>query len=290
MLVRFVRQVGSAVRNLNPAAVRKSAERPVRFGVLAADEECVGEIHRFLRPERTPAGRYRIIRIASEEGFSEVSAGFSERGVPHPAHFYAFDPLDPNASASTLLDGHESEWLRWGCNFAGLRRPISERLIWKISKENALFAITTSLPNIVPTALLLPWSVGEFASDTAFVTMNQVRLSFLLAATHGHVVGYDHQTIQVGSIAGVALGWRALARQLASKLPAGVGLVPKSLIAFAGTYAVGRGLEHWFRTGSPLETAAQSEFFEDARRQGRDVVGNLVDMALSPSRADAGQA
>ncbi len=167
---------------------------------------------------------------------------------------------------------------------------VSERLIWKIAKENTLFTVATSLPNVVPTVLVLPWAVGEFASDTVFLTMNQVRLSFLLAAAHGKEVSYDSQSVKIGSIAGVALGWRAIARQIVSKVPAGAGLVPKGLIAFAGTYVVGRALEHWFREGTPLGRAAQKEHFEDARRRGRAAVERIVDSAFSGSRPAEGRA
>lgn len=275
---------------MNPAAVRAAASRPLRFGVLAADEDCVDDIRDFLGPQHTRTGQYRVVRIAKEDDFGQVSVGFSERGVPHPAHFFAFDPSDPQTSASALLDEHEEDWLPLACNFSGFRPMVSERLIWKIAKENALFTVATSLPNIVPTVLALPWAVGEFASDTVFLTVNQIRLSFLLAAAHGKDVSYDSQSVKIGSIAGVALGWRAIARQIVSKVPAGAGLVPKGLIAFAGTYVVGRALEHWFREGTPLGRAAQKEHFEAARHRGRAAVERIVESALSHSRPAEGRA
>ena len=264
--------------------------RPAMFGVLAANEDCVDDIRDFLSPQPSQIGEHEIVRIAREEDFSKVSVGFAERGIPHPEHFYAFDRTNPKDSASELLDEHEDEWLQLACNFSGFRSMVSERLIWKIAKENALFTIATSLPNIVPTVLSLPWAVGEFASDTAFLTVNQIRLSFLMAAAHGYEVGFDRQSVKIGSIAGVALGWRAIARQLVSKMPAGAGLVPKGLIAFAGTYVVGRGLEHWFCEGTPLGRAARNAHFEDARHRGREAVEQIVERALSASRPAEGHA
>ena len=290
MSIPFLRQIGAALRNLDPATVRATVSRPLKFGVLAADEHCVDDICEFLSPVRSVTGRHELVRIAKEEDFSRVSVGFAEHGVPHPEHFYSFDRNRPRESAAALLEGREDLWLPMACNFSGLRGDVSERLIWKIAKENALFTVTTSLPNIVPTVLVLPWAVGELASDTAFLTMNQIRLSFQLAAAHGKEVGYDRQSLQVGSIAGTAFGWRALARQIVSKLPAGAGLVPKGLIAFAGTYVVGRALEHWFREGSPLGRAARLEHFDDAKRRGREAVERIVEHALSASRTAVGRA
>ena len=276
MPASLFRQVGSALGNLNPGQVRSMVQRPVTFGVLAADDNCADEIYESLIPYPNRFAEENILRIAKESDFDRATVGFSERGVPHPAHFYAFHRRDPRLSVARLLDEHEDVWLALASNFPGLRAPVSGRLIWKIAKENTLFTVATSLPNIVPSVLTLPWTVSEFASDSAFLTMNQVRLSFLLAAAHGHEVGYDRQTLKIGSIIGAAFGWRALARELVSKVPAGGGLVSKGLIAFAGTYAVGRGLEHWFREGSLLGRAAQRKTYAQAYRQGRDTVESIV--------------
>lgn len=290
MLVSLGSQIRAAIGNLNPGAVSAAARRPIAFGVLAGDEECVDVINEFLRPAPARAPRSPVIRITGDDDFGRVAVGYAERGIPHPQHFYMFDPSDPRGSASALLDDSEDHWLPLARNFEGFRSAVSERLIWKIAKENTLFTVATSLPNVVPLTLVLPWAVGEFASDTLFLTANQVRLSFLLAAAHGHDVGFDSQSIKIGSIAGAALGWRALARQAVSKAPAGLGLVPKGLIAFSATYAVGRGLEYWFREGKVLGSAVRERHFRDARVKGRDAVEQLVEKALAGVRTAPGPA
>ncbi len=259
-------------------------QRRVVFGILAADEDCVDEIHDFLKVHGNESEEGRLLRVASEDDFAQATVGFSEHGIPHPEHFYTFDRRDPSVSAACLLNQHESEWLPLGRTFPGLRAAVSERLIWKIAKENTFFTVATALPNLVPSILTLPWAAGEFASDTAFLTMNQVRLSFLLGAAHGHEIGYNKQCVKIGSIVGAAFGWRALARELVSKVPAGGGLVSKGLIAFAGTYAVGRGLEHWYREGSLLGRAEQRQFYVDACRRGKDTVERIVKSVVSASR------
>ena len=280
-----LKQIASAFKSLNPQEVRRIAERPVPFGILAADDSCVDQIHEILGVFPGEHGRSRIVRIASESDFGRVRVGFSERGIPHPQSFYEFDPISPRSSVAKLLDQNEEDWIALARSFPGLRRTVSERLVWKIAKENTLFTVATSVPNVVPSVLTLPWAAGEFASDTAFLTMNQVRLSLLLAAAHGHEVGYDKQTLKIGSIVGAAMGWRALARQLVSKVPAGGGLVSKGLIAFAGTYVTGRGLEHWHREGSLLDRATQRAFYADAYSNAKETVDGIVGNVLSASRA-----
>ncbi len=264
--------------------------RPVTVGVLAADDDCSDAVVEFLRPTVRSGAPAEVIRITKDKDFERADVGFSEYGIPHPEHFFTFDSVDPRASARSLLQASEDHWLPLARNFGGFRSLVSERLIWKAARENTLFAVTTSLPNVVPATLLLPWFAGEFASDTLFLTANQIRLSFMLAAIHGHEVGFDIQSVKIGSIMGAAFGWRALARQTVSKLPAGIGLVPKGLIAFAGTYAVGRGLEHWFREGTVMGAEGRRRHFTHAREAGREQVERIVRTALSASSSAAGPA
>ncbi len=295
MTLPVLKQVALALRTLNPGAVRALADRPVTFGVLAADETAAADIHDFLvprdlPPEKTAAAEACIRRVASEEDFARTTVGFSEPGVPHPAHYYAFDAWNPEPAAQSLLDNHEDEQLVLGRRFPGLRGAVSERLIWKIAKENTMFTVATALPNVAPSLISLPWAVGEFASDTAFLTVNQVRLALLLAAAHDCAIGYGEQGAEIGSIAAAAFGWRALARQAVSKVPAGGGLISKGLIAFAGTYAVGRGLEQWFRRGRRLTRMEQNAFYKDAYRSGRSAVEKIVKRAAGRAAAAEGPA
>ncbi len=282
MNLPILKQIGLALRTLNPEEVRGLADRPVMFGVLAADENVASEIHDFLAPRDLSAAKAAetemfVRRVASEEDFALTTIGFAEAGVPHPAHFYGFDTMNPGPAVRSLLDDNEDDWLAIGRRFPNFRGAISERLIWKVAKENTMFTVATALPNVVPSVISLPWAVGEFASDTAFLTMNQVRLAFLLAAAHDNEIGYGEQSPKIGSIVAAAFGWRALAREAVSKIPAGGGLVSKGLISFAGTYLVGRGLEQWFRYGRRLTRAERNEFYEDAYRRGRHAVEGIVE-------------
>jgi hypothetical protein len=292
LMTLFLRQVVSALRNLNANEVRALARKPVTFGILASDERFVDEALEFLFPDPHSTDSSRVLLVTEEGDFARATAGFAESGVPHPSHFHVFDPHEPSRSVEELLGDprNDEALIPLAANFPGLRLAVSDRLIWKVAKENTLFTAATSLPNIVPSVLSLPWTVGEFASDTAFLTMNQVRLALLLAAAHDKPVGYDRQAVPIGSILASALGWRALARTAVSKMPAGGGLVSKGLIAFAGTFALGRALEYWFEHGSQLGTAEQAEYYADGLRRGRSTVERIVKNAVSLARPAAGSA
>jgi hypothetical protein len=135
--------------------------------------------------------------------------------------------------------------------------------------------VATALPNVVPNLIELPWLFGEFASDTAFITANQVRMAFQIAAACGKNVGFMQQKFELLGIAGGAFGWRALARELVSHIPLGGGLIPKGAIAYAGTYVAGKGLEllH-LQNGRHTEDQLKS-LYQRGLERGRDVARAL---------------
>lgn len=284
-----IRQINHALKTLNPNEVRALADQDVLLGVLAADDVFAADVFGFLLPpglteERAREAGKRILRIAEEEDFRRATAGFAEPGVPHPPHFTAFDRMRPERAVKRILDDSPDDHLALARWFLPFREQVIERIIWKTARENALFTVATAIPNVVPSALVLPWAVGEFASDTAFLTMNQVRMAFQIAAAADHEVGYGEQKGQIGSIVAAAFGWRALARELVGKIPAGGGLVSKGLVSFAGTYAVGKSLDKFFRMGDRMTRAERNEHYADAYQKGRSVVEAIVER-LKASRA-----
>lgn len=144
-----------------------------------------------------------------------MAVGFSETGLPRPDHFHAFDMLDPAAAAKRLLNAvDEGLWLPLAAQFPGFRRLVSEKLILKSATENTLFTVATAVPNVVPTPFTLPWIVGEFVLDTVFLSLNRVRLGFLLAAAHGRDLGIKERALNTASAVTATVGWRTAARRL----------------------------------------------------------------------------
>jgi len=151
------------------------------------------------------------------------------------------------------------------------RRAVVDRAIQAVACENALFAIATALPDVVPNLIELPWALGEWASDTAFLTTNQLRMAFFISAASGKPVGFAQQKLELLSIGAGAFGWRALARELAGKIPFGGGLIPKGAIAYAGTYLVGKGLQRLHAGGGALERRERKELYQQGIEQGKAV-------------------
>jgi len=139
-----------------------------------------------------------------------------------------------------------------------------------------LFSITTALPDVIPSVIELPWAVAEFASDTAFLTMNQVRMAFLIAAASDREVGYAEQKSEIATVIGSAFGWRALARQLVSKIPFGGGLIGKAAVAYAGTKVLGLSLDHLYSIGFSYTREERDHLYADAFRQGKKVAAKIL--------------
>jgi hypothetical protein len=155
------------------------------------------------------------------------------------------------------------------------RAPVVHRIITKISKENAMFAVATAIPDIIP-FLSLPWAIGEFASDTAFITANQFRMGFFLAAASDRPVGYREQKAEIASVLVGAFGWRAIARELVGHIPLGGGLLPKAAIAYAGTRVVGMSMERYYRIGYGYTREERRVAYEEALLRGKTVANALL--------------
>lgn len=268
------------------------SERPISMGVLAADDDLYSLILSFLIPPETSEAKARqafdcILRVAEDQDFGRCDLGLAQSGIPHPEHFYAFESRMPSATVKLILDDHEDLWVPLAKRFLPFREAAIQRIIWKISKENAYFTVATALPNVVPSIITLPWAIGEFASDTAFLTMNQVRMAFLIAAASDSDIGYKRQKAQIGSIVAAAFGWRAIAREMVSKVPAGGGLVSKGLVSFAGTYVVGVGLDRVLRFGRHLTREEKRQQYAYAFERGREAVHQIVGSLTALGRSTA---
>lgn len=286
MSSQFVSQVKSAIAKLNPDEVRELAERPISIGLVAADSAGFAAMEDFLCPQNISRNRrFELVKVLHRIGQAgppeHLDLEIWQRGLPHPPDAFAFDPEDPSHFVREVLHAREDLALSLARQFTPFRKPVIARVVKTIARENALFALMTALPDVLPSFFELPWAVGEFASDTAFLTMNQVRMAFLIAAASDQDVGYSEQKAQIASIVGGAFGWRALARELVGKIPFGGGLAPKAAISYAGTYVVGIGLERFYRIGYGLTRSERKAAYEEAFARGKAIVSTLLEAARS---------
>lgn len=285
--MRFLDQVRKAISNLSPDQIRQSAGRPLRILVQAGSSASYAAIEDFLTPAKVSTGKRMetvniLVRASDAAAEGRFHLVFFERGTPVPAGWglnedaFSFDTARLHRLIDDVLGHKEAYSLALARIFPPFRTAVVRRTIHTISKENALFSIMTALPNVVPSLGELPWAVGEFASDTAVLTANQIRMAFLLAGASDREVGYREQRSEIGSIIAGAWGWRAAARQLTGKIPFGGGLIPKAAIAYAGTYVVGLSLERIYRIGYGLTKDERRDAYEDALARGKEVAAGLL--------------
>lgn len=281
-MLKVIKQIRSAARLLDPREVMDRAERNLTVGLIAADPASYAAMEACLLPaevdHRDRAGRMENVFREGDPGAPPLfDLVLVQPGLAGPEGAIAFDPADPDAAARAVfeMDDEYSLSLPLARQFPAFRHEVVERIVHSVSRENALFSLASALPNVVPGFLLLPWTAGEWASDTAFLTMNQVRMAFLVAAACGRPAGLAEQKTEVISIAAGALGWRAIARELAGKIPLGGGLIPKAAIAYAGTYVIGKGLAHFHNSGRRPTRAERRDLYRDGYRRGRSVAEGL---------------
>ncbi len=274
-------QIKTGFKNLNPNQVREMAERRLRVGLIASTSAAFAVLEELMAPPSPAQGRAcvitRLFDAEPEDGRFDLVLCESELLGP-PGAFY-FDAVEPERTIRDIIERREDLRLALARNCRAFRRPVIGKIVKSISKENAGFSLLTALPDVVPSLIELPWAAGEFASDTAFLTMNQVRMAFLIAGASDHDVGYRDQRAQIAGIVAGAFGWRALARELAGKIPFGGGLIPKAAISFAGTYTVGVGLERFYRIGYGLTREERRRVYEQAFERGRLLVKSLLEAA-----------
>jgi hypothetical protein len=284
MALGVLKDIRRIYAGLNADEIRGAAYRDLNVGLMAASDDGHREMEFFLAPAwLDEAARLEALKsIHPVDGSPRNRFDFvlCEAGIPVPFEGYAFDPREPQLTARAIIADHQDLELAIARRFPLFRGPAADRIIQRVSRENAFFSLLTALPNVIPSVIDLPWAIGEFASDTAFLTMNQIRMALLLAAVHGNTVGYTEQKAQIAVIAAGAFGWRALARELVGKIPLGGGLIPKAAVAFAGTYVVGLGLEKVNRTGSGLSRRERKDAYASAFAQGKEVVKEIVPPAL----------
>lgn len=272
---RMLLQIRNALSHLNPTEVRENARKPVILELSASNPRVQEEMENYFAPARRgpPGARAEIIDVAVDAAAPVIR--IVEQGMPLPAGSFVYQPHKPEAVVCEIIEGFPDLKLALARKYAAFRKPVSDDIIFNVSKENALFSLATSVPALMP-ILAVPWAVGEFASDTAFLTMNQIRMAFMLAAANDEVVGYREQKAEIASMFAGAFGWRAIARELIGVIPMGAGIIPKAGIAFAGTYVVGLSLERFYRMGQAMTPEQRKQAYRDALERGKAVAADLL--------------
>ncbi len=277
MSLDIYHNVKQAIASLDPQEVRDLAERPLRIGLHAGSPAAYQEMQRFFAPAQV-SDRRRIelgAVLVDASNLEHHDLDIYSQELSTPPHGFYFSPVNPERTVREVLQRRPEMALPLARYICPFRPAVVKRIITKISTENALFALATALPDVVP-LLSLPWAIGEFASDTAFITANQIRMAFFLAGASDRPIGYREQKSEIGSVVLSAFGWRALARELVGKIPLGGGLLPKAAVAYAATRVVGMSMERYYRIGYGYTREERKTAYEQALERGKTVANAIL--------------
>jgi hypothetical protein len=289
MPIQGLTNIRKALSTLNPNQVREMSEKSVHVTLHAGSEDSYRQIESFLlqglRTVRRQDSAALISRSTSASMGNAHEIAIYDETVPSPSGALIFRPERPLYVVEKSLVKYPDAGIALARSFYPFRKPYVHKVISKTSRDNALFSITTALPDVIPNVIELPWAVAEFASDTAFITMNQVRMAFMIAAASDREVGYLEQKSEIATVIGSAFGWRALARQVVGKIPFGGGLIGKAAVAYAGTKVLGLSLDHLYSIGFTYTREERDRLYADAFRQGKQVAQKILKF-LRPDLAE----
>ena len=297
-------------RELDIQALREAFERPVNVRVLGSDLAAAQRVARLIEPDPQAAditlgvlgegGRERAdlyvvavggpLEAPARRVLSDLSVGETpvvlvqletsaemlvlgiadERIVALPPGMGDDEARD--RLFQTLVRAAPEVMLSAGRRHILLREPVAEHLIRDTARVNAQFAALSSLPANLP---LVGGLVGDMA-DMLVLTKNQVLLLFKLAGLYGRDLRLGRQLlVEVLPIVGGAFFWRSTARALVGLLPSLLGLVPKTIVAYSGTYVVGETARYYYRYGRKPPPELVKQLREQSTRLARETLARL---------------
>lgn len=153
-----------------------------------------------------------------------------------------------------------------------VREAVAEHLIRDTSRVNAQFAALSSLPANIP---LIGGVVGDMA-DMLVLTKNQVLLLFKLAGLYGRDLELGRELVaEVLPVVGGAFVWRSAARALVGLMPSMLGLLPKTIVAYSGTFVVGEMARYYYRHGRKPPDDFVRQLRSEGTRLARETIGRL---------------
>ncbi len=159
--------------------------------------------------------------------------------------------------------------LTLGRYFPLFRIPIAQYLIKDTSLSNAAYSMSTGLVQTV-TILDIPITI----TDTIVLTKAQAFLVYKLGLVLGYSTRWQDYIAEFGGVLGSGFVFRQTARSLIGLIPVW-GIIPKTAIAYAGTYVVGNVVLQWYLTGRHLTSSQMRQLYTQAFGRGQSQARSL---------------
>ncbi|MCX6630288.1 MAG: hypothetical protein NTW28_21940, partial [Candidatus Solibacter sp.] len=142
-MLKVLKQAKAAFSLLSADEIHKQAELPVHVGLVADGSGAYAEMEEFLAPSTLPRQEWRrrmcqVHRANDAHVPANVDIVLYEPGLACPAGAYTFHRGHAAATCAEILNDKKDLDLALGRQFLAFRRPVVERIIHMVSKENAL--------------------------------------------------------------------------------------------------------------------------------------------------------
>lgn len=251
-------------KNLDYREVNKRAQFPFEI-ILWGDETQVLLMQEWLgHPKNSERVRTISDKTPMEESLkaSLAKATFvlkcGDKQQNLAGRFYDFDECR-NELEKVLLNDFPELSFAFSYHLPRFRAAHAKREIRSTALQNMSWAVSSSLPNILPGPHQLATAPLEGASDFLVMTANEIKLMFELTAVSGQKVELFKSWGQLAIVLGMAKLAQMSATQLVSKIPAGGGVIAKGATAFAFSTAIGEALFLYVTTGE----RKGKEFFQE---------------------------
>ncbi|AMY10742.1 putative protein/domain associated with GTPases [Luteitalea pratensis] len=236
-------------------AVLASATPDLSVRMKAADEHCI---------------RDSVPRITLILGTDAPEAG--ARRVAEQARIAVVDVMNaPRPLLSAIVGLVEGDArLALAAALPVFRQVVADTVVDETAKANASFAVTTGLAETIP-VLTAPLNLG----DMVILTKNQLIMGYKISLAAGRDDDPRSMLTEILGVIGGGFMFRQVARQLVGLIPI-AGLVPKVAIAYAGTYAMGRGLTAWAIGGTEVTADSLSRYTAEGLDKGRVLAQQLI--------------
>lgn len=232
-----------------------------------------------LAQQLTGAGKKVVVFFNQKEGDQAAAPPYLEAAWDAQRLFIGRvdDPVYlSNVFAPAILELMPDDLLPLGRQFPLFRSHIARHLINEAAFANAAYSLSAGLAEIVP-VLGIPLNLA----DMVVLTKAQAFLVYRLGLALGYTTRWQDYLSEFGGVVGGGFVWRQLARYLVGLVPVW-GILPKTAVAYAGTYAVGHTILRWYLTGRRITPQQVRELYRQALVQGRNVARNLLARAPRP--------
>ena len=311
-MIGNITQFWRLTREMDIAALRADFERPATLHVVGSSAQAAERVARLIDPSGDlvdstgmsilgidlpapadvyvvgmdntsldPAARRSLNQLSLEDAplvLARLDAAADVLVLGLPEERVVDLPPGENAAAArdrlyaALVRSAPQAMLPLGRRYPALREAVARHLIRDTARANAQFAALSSLPASIP---LVGGLVGDMA-DMLVLTKNQVLLLFKLAGLYGRDLSLGRALIaEVLPVVGGGFVWRSTARALVGLLPTPLSLLPKTAVAFTGTYVVGETARYYYEHGRrpPQEQVRQLQ--AEGQRLAQSVLARL---------------